>query len=83
MREVTQVHELFKQLSDQEPIKRIRTDNWTPTKTKFELPSWNDLKGNKSMTLTSLVPRRLSEFAVEDDVAFSHNNKPYTPLGQL
>ena len=34
------------------------------------------------MTLQSLAPRRLS-IAVEDDVAFSQYDQPYTPLGKL
>jgi hypothetical protein len=37
-------------MSYQEPLKRIKIDNWTPTKSNFLLPSWKDLKGNKSMT---------------------------------
>lgn len=48
---------------------------------KICLPDWKDLKGNKSMTLHQLAPRRLS-IIVDDDVALSHNNdQPYTPLG--
>jgi len=49
------------------------------TPKKMSLPDWSELKGHKSMTLQGFQPRRLS-IAVDDDVALSHHERPYTPL---